>query len=153
MRSMWLTRLFTILSIVAIANSSEAQVAQDAHTTAAVIAVDRGWTVAEEKGDVAYVDALLLPEYRSISPDGSAHDKQAILANTRKATPERAAMIEKYLADHPMDMVVAINGDTAVLTFTAVNDAKKLVRSCDLFVYRSGCWHALYSQHTDAEKA
>ena len=41
---------------------------QGPHTAAAVIAADKGWTIAEEKGDVAYVEALLLPEYRSISP-------------------------------------------------------------------------------------
>jgi hypothetical protein len=81
------------------------------------------------------------------------HSKEAILANTRKATPEHAAMMEKYLIDHPSDMAVTINGDTAVLTFTTVTDAKKLIRSCDIFVYRGGHWHAFYSQHTDAEKA
>ncbi len=128
-------------------------VPQEPHTAAAVIAADKGWTIAEEKGDVAYVDALLLPEYRSISPDGSAHDKNAILAGTRKATADRAAMIEKYLTEHPTDMNVVINGDVAVLTFSAVNDAKKLIHSCDIFVYRDGRWRALYSQHTDAEKA
>ena len=117
-----------------------------------MIAVDKKWTAAEERGDVAYVDALLLPEYRSVSPDGSTHSKEAILINTRKATSERAAMIEKYLLEHPTDMAVTINGDIAVLTFTAVNDAKKLIRSCDIFVYRGGHWHALYSQHTDAEE-
>ena len=61
-------------------------------------------------------------------------------------------MIEKYFVDHPTDMAVEISGDTAVLTFTAVNDAKKLIRSCDVFVYRGGHWRALYSQHTDAER-
>jgi hypothetical protein len=81
------------------------------------------------------------------------HDKEAILTNTRKATAERAAMIEKYLADHPTDMAVAINGDTAVLTFIGKTDAKKLIRSCDIFVYRDGHWRAIYSQHSDAEKA
>ena len=153
MKSMWGATLFPLISLFAVVGFTDAQISQEAHTAAEVIAVDKGWTVAEEKGDVAYVDALLLPEYRSISTDGSVHSKEAILANTRKATPERAAMIDKYLTDHPTDMAVTINGDTAVLTFTAVNDAKKLIRSCDIFVYRGGHWHAFYSQHTDAEKA
>jgi hypothetical protein len=148
-----LAALFSIISMFVAAETSHAQVAQEPHTAAAVIAADKSWTVAEEKGDVAYVDALLLPEYRSISSDGSAHNKDAILASTRKATSERATMIEKYLVDHPSDMAVAINGDTAVLTFTAATDRKKLIRSCDIFVYRGGRWHAIYSQHTDAEKA
>lgn len=153
MKNMWSGALFVLVSIFAAAEFGVAQVLQEAHTADEVIAVDKGWTAAEEKGDVAYVDALLLPEYRSVSPDGSTHSKEAIVANTRKTTPERAAMIEKYLVDHPTDMAVTINGDTAVLTFTAVTDAKKLIRSCDIFVYRGGHWHAFYSQHTDAEKA
>src|ERR1700679_633071 len=114
MKSMWGATLFPLISLFAVAGFTDAQISQEAHTAAEAIAVDKGWTVAEEKGDVAYVDALLLPEYRSISTDGSVHSKEAILANTRKATPERAAMIEKYLIDHPADMAVAINGDTAV---------------------------------------
>jgi hypothetical protein len=153
MKNTWGATLFPLISLFAVAGSADAQISQEAHTTAEVIAVDKSWMVAEETGDVAYVDALLLPEYRSISPDGSTHSKEAILANTRKATPERAAMIKKYLVDHPTDMAVVINGDIAVLTFTAVNDAKKLILSCDIFAYRDGHWHALYSQHTDAEKA
>lgn len=153
MKSMWGATLFPLISLFAVGGFANAQIAQEAHTAAEVIAVDKGWLAAEEKGDVAYVDALLLPEYRSISPDGGVHSKEAILANTRKATPEHAAMIEKYLIDHPSDMAVTINGDTAVLTFTTLTDAKKLIRSCDIFVYRDGHWHAFYSQHTDAEKA
>ncbi|MDQ2833133.1 MAG: nuclear transport factor 2 family protein [Acidobacteriota bacterium] len=153
-----LAAVLFVVSMFAGVEASRAQPAQEAHTAEAVMAADKGWGVAEEKGDVAYVDALLLPEYRSISPDGGVHDKAAILASTRKSTPERAAMIEKYLADHPTEMAVIIDGDTAVLTFTAIPDAKKpdakrLIRSCDIFVYRNGHWRAIYSQHTDAEKA
>lgn len=150
------TLLRTLLFIVSIsvgAGASHAQPAQEPHTAAAVIAADKGWAVAEEKGDVAYVDAILLPEYRSISPDGRVHDREAILTSTRTASPERAATIEKYLADHPTEMAVVINGDIAVLTFIAKNDTKKPIRSCDIFVYRAGHWRAIYSQHTTAESA
>ena len=141
-----------IVSMVAIPYPSQAQSAQP-HTEAAVIAVDQAWSVAEEKGDVGYVDNLLLPEYRSVSPNGSIHDKTAILANTKHATPEHAAMIEKYIKDHPTDMAVVINGDVAVLTFTPKSDTKQLISSCDIFVFRNSQWHAIYSQHTTAEVA
>ena len=61
-------------------------------------------------------------------------------------------MIETYLAEHPTDMNVVLNGDTAVLTFSALNDTKKLIHSCDIFIFREGQWRAIYSQHTNAEK-
>lgn len=149
------TALVFIASIVAMPCPSQAQSAQP-HTAAAVIAADQAWSVAEEKGDVGYVDNLLLPEYRSVSPDGSIHDKAAILANTKHATPQHASLIEKYLKDHPTDMNVVINGDVAVLTFTPntpKSDTKKLISSCDIFVFRNRQWHAIYSQHTSAETA
>ena len=147
-----LPALLVTVSMAAMPHPSQAQSAQP-HTAAAVIAADQAWSVAEEKGDVGYVGNLLLPEYRSVSPDGSIHDKAAILANTRRATPEHAAMVEKYLKDHPTDMSVAIDGDVAVLTFTPKNNTRKLISSCDIFVFRNNQWHAIYSQHTTAETA
>jgi len=153
MKPSLLAAALAAVSIFSATQSSHAQAAEEPHTAGAVIAADKAWSVAEETGDVAFVEALLLPEYRSISPDGSVHDRAAIVASTRKATPERAAMIEKYMAEHPFDMTVAISGDTAVLTFTVKGDDKKRVRSCDIFVYRENHWHALYSQHTNAESA
>jgi Domain of unknown function (DUF4440) len=124
-------------------------------TAAAVIAADDGWSKAEETGDVAYVDNLLLPEYRSVSADGSIHDKATILAHTKKnvGSQDYAAKVAKWQADHPMDTAAVIQGDTAILTFRLKSVApEKGIMSSDVFVYRDGEWHAIYSQHTDAGK-
>jgi hypothetical protein len=122
-------------------------------TAAAVIAADDGWEKAEESGDVAYVDNLLLPGYRSVSADGSVHDKAAILANTKNniGSPDHAAKVAKWQAAHPMDTAAVIQGDTAVVTFHLKPlGPEKGIMSSDIFVYRDGQWHAIYSQHTDA---
>jgi hypothetical protein len=153
MKTMPLGLLLLAFSMLPTTEMSQAQSLQEAHSAAAVIAADKSWTIAEEKGDVAYLEDLLLPGYRSIAPDGTVHDKEAILAASRNTTPERVARIEKYLTDHPTDMQVTIEGDTAILTFTPKNEMKKLILSCDIFLYRKGRWHAIYSQHTDAEKS
>jgi hypothetical protein len=124
-------------------------------TEAAVIAADDGWEKAEEKGDVAYVDNLLLPDYRSVSADGSVHDKAAILANTKKniGSTEHATKVAQWLAAHPMETVALIQGDTAIVTFhLKPSGPGKGIMSSDIFVYRDGQWHAIYSQHTDAGK-
>lgn len=126
------------------------------HTEAVVIADDDAWGKAELSGDVAYIDALLLPGYRSINVDGSIHDKAAILAGARKHanSPAAAAAVrEKWGAAHPSITSVQMVGDTAILTF-ALNkqDNQKPIMSCDVFVYQGGRWHALYSQHTEAEE-
>jgi Domain of unknown function (DUF4440) len=145
-----------ILALLALLPSqSQAQSpSTESHTEAAVIADDVAWGNAENSGNVAYVDALLLPEYRSISPDGSIHDKTAILQHTRKSTTsaDSAAKVEKWKATHPYVIAVKIVGDTAVLTFSLdKQDSPKPIMSCDIFVYRDGHWRALYSQHTEAE--
>lgn len=124
-------------------------------TAAAVIATDDGWSKAEETGDVAYVDNLLLPEYRSVNADGSVHDKAAILASTKRniGSPDQAAKVAKWLAAHPMDTAAVIQGDIAILTFhLKTQTPEKGIMSSDIFVYRDGQWHAIYSQHTDAGK-
>jgi hypothetical protein len=122
-------------------------------TESAVTAVDNAWGHAEESGDTAFIDALLLPEYRSVNVDGSVHDKAAILASTKKnlGSTNTAAADEAWQAAHPQLTSVVITGDIAVLTFTLNKpDAPKRVMSCDIFVYREGHWHALYSQHSAA---
>jgi hypothetical protein len=120
-------------------------------TAEAVKAADEGWTKAEETGDVSYVDNLLLDGYRSVNPDGTVHDKAAILANTRKhaGSTEYAAKIQKWTADHPYGTDVFLQGDTAVVTFYSKPlGPQKGIMSCDIFTYVDGQWHAVYSQHT-----
>jgi len=124
-------------------------------TAAAVIAADNGWDRAENTGDVAYVDNLLLPDYRSVSADGSVHTKADILANAKSniGSPEHAAKVAKWQAAHPMDTAAVIQGDTAIVTFHLKPlGPEKGIMSSDIFVYRDGEWHAIYSQHTDAGK-
>jgi hypothetical protein len=150
--------LITALGLgIAAAHAGLAQSAKDVEprTEAAVIAADDGWGDAEDAGNSAFVDALLLPEYRSISSDGSVHDKAAILASVKKrvGTPISAADTAKWKAAHPSRTSVVITGDTAILTFTLNRPGSPAsVLSSDIFVYRSGHWHALYSQHSEAEK-
>jgi hypothetical protein len=55
----------------------------EAETSEAVVAAGKAWGAAEANGDVAFVDKLLLPEYRSIDANGKATTKAEILATTR----------------------------------------------------------------------
>jgi Domain of unknown function (DUF4440) len=134
-----------------------AQTASDSEprTEAAVVAADQRWDKAEDEGDTAFIESLLLPEYRSISSDGSVHDKAAIIASARKRhnSPDSAAANAKWLAAHPSLTSAVLTGDTAVLSFTLnLPGSPKLVLSSDIFVYREGHWRALYSQHSEAGK-
>jgi Domain of unknown function (DUF4440) len=148
-------RVLSVAAVLSLPLVAAASVKPQPKTAAAVIAADDGWEKAEESGDVAYVDNLLLPDYRSVSADGSVHDKAAILANTKHnaGSTEHAAKVAQWQATHPMDTMAVIQGDTAIVTFHLKPfGLEKGVMSSDIFVYRDGEWHAIYSQHTDAGK-
>lgn len=122
-------------------------------TEAAVVAVDEAWERAEQAGDLAYLNDLLLPEYRSVNIDGSTIDKAAILSSAQEngGSTGRAAIVAKWHSKHPARVTVEVVGDLALLTFIlSKQDVPERVMSCDIFVYRGGTWHALYSQHTQA---
>ncbi len=124
----------------------------DAKTEAAVAAADEAWGAAEEKGDAAYVDWLLLPDYRSIGHEGKVTGKDAIVAHTRAhaGSDTRKAEAAAWRAAHPSRSEVRLFGDTAVLNWVSTTAGSgEPVASCDIFVYRDGHWHAIYSQHTE----
>jgi hypothetical protein len=128
---------------------------ESARSEAAVIAVDQHWLQAELGGDSAWLDAMLLPEYRSVGADGVAHAKAAIVAHAAKnrGSGEERRKVEAWLNAHPSGKSVVIHGGTAVLSFyDPVLGPQKGVRSSDIFVYVDGRWHAIYSQHSAAGK-
>ena len=124
---------------------------ETAHDAAAVIATDDHWLQAEVGGDTAYLGQLLLPAYRSVSPDGSVHPRAAILAHaaTNRGSDKARRQVEAWLKTHPSQPSVVIQGDTAILSFYAGDAGTPgVVRSSDIFVYVDGHWRALYSQHS-----
>lgn len=124
---------------------------ETAKTAAAVMAVDQHWLEAEENGDVAWLDGMLLPGYRTVDADGSFATKAALLAHAAK-NHGSAAMKQKVAAwhqAHPVEQQVTLQGDTAILSFVSASPASKgKLYSSDVFAYIDGRWHALYSAHT-----
>lgn len=123
---------------------------ETAKTAAAVIAVDDHWLEAEENGDTAWLDAMLLPDYRSISADGNPADKQRILAGAtrNRGSDKMRKEVDAWLKAHPTRKSVVMQGDFAILSFA--DPKSERVMSSDVFVYRAGGWHAIYSQHSKA---
>lgn len=143
-------------AIVALAFSSpvtaaDVQMDKTTRTSAAVIAVDDQWSQAEVRGDTAWLDSMLLPEYRSIGVDGEVLDKKTLLAHAAKNRGSDAMRkyVEAWEKAHPSRKSVVMLGDVAILSFSDPRTGR--VRSSDIFVYRDGGWHALYSQHSKAE--
>ena len=130
-----------------------ATAAPEPHDAAGVVAADDAWLQAEIKGDGDFLDRLLIDGYRSVGNDGKVTDKAAIVgkARARGNSPDMAARVAKWRAEHPSRTAVTIAGDTAILTWISTKPgAGDPVSSCDIFVYEGGHWRALYSQHTAA---
>jgi hypothetical protein len=120
-------------------------------TVAALSAVEHHWMQAEVHGDVAYVAALLVPQYVSVNADGIAHPRSAILANAARngRSDSMARTVAEYMKLHPYGTSVRIEGDTGIVTFYSLKTGlAKGVLSSDIFAYFGGRWHAVYSQHT-----
>lgn len=123
---------------------------------AGVMATDNHWSLAEMTGDTAWLDDMLLPEYRSVGNQGMVHGKAEIMAGAakRKGTSLEQAKLKfaAYQRQHPYGSTVVMHGNTAVVTFyDPALGVQKGVRSSDVFIYLDGHWHALYSQHTGVQ--
>jgi hypothetical protein len=146
----------TTMSVLAAASAASAAGAganETRRSEAAVIAVDQHWLEAELGGDTAYLEQLLLPEYRSVDANGAVHSRAAIVAHAARSRGSDAQRrkVEAWLKAHPSGQSVVIHGDTAILSFyDPAKGAANDVRSSDIFVYVGGRWHALYSQHSKA---
>jgi len=139
--------------VAATSAASAAGIDESARSEAAVIAVDQHWLEAELDGDTAWLDDMLLPEYRSVGADGAVHPKSAIVAHAAKnrGSDAERRKVEAWLKAHPSGKSVVIHGDTAILSSTnPAKGAASDVRSSDIFIYAHGRWHALYSQHSGA---
>lgn len=144
------------MTIAATFAANAAEVDETGRNETAVIAVDRHWLEAELDGDSAWLDTMLLPEYRSVGADGVVHAKAAIIAHATKnrGNDSERRKVEAWLKAHPSGQSVVIHGDTAVLSFyDPALGAAKGVRSSDIFVYVDGRWHAIYSQHSAVGKS
>jgi hypothetical protein len=127
---------------------------EDAKTADTILAIENRWMSSEATGGVGYVDSLLMPGYRSVGALGIVHSKADILADTARNGKSNAMKlkVDAFFKAHPIASSVAIQGDTAIVTFYS----KRLgpthgVTSSDTFVYVGGRWRALYSQHTSLD--
>lgn len=144
----------TAVGIPVHAPDTDAHMDETTLTSTAVIAVDDHWSLAEMRGNTAWLRSLLLPSYRSIRADGSVWNKEILLAHAAKNRghgPEQLKAFDTWLKTHPMNESVTIHGDVAVLSFSDPKTGR--VRLSNVFVHEGGRWHALYSQLTRTEQA
>jgi hypothetical protein len=132
-----------------------AAVDETQRTEAALKRVDDHWGDAETDGDVAYLEQLLVPEYRSIDPKGGSHVRAMILDHARRNrghAAEARKVVDAYKQAHPTEMMVIIHGDVGIVSyFDPRRGADSSIRGSDFFIHEGNRWHAVYSLHNGAE--
>ncbi|OOG38852.1 hypothetical protein B0E52_13590 [Rhodanobacter sp. C06] len=152
---LWLGAAAIAAPAMAAPQGSASAADETAHTAAAVKAVDQHWLEAEESGDAAWLDSMLLPDYRSVGVAGTFATKAGIVAHAAKnrGSDKMKQQVAAWQAAHPVDQQVTLQGDTAILSFISAAPATKgKLYSSDVFVYADGRWRALYSAHTELGK-
>lgn len=106
----------------------------------AILDAEDGWNRAAATGDAAFLEALLAPEYVSISVNGSAHTKQQLVSSAKRRTGQNP----NWKAPPPNPTVtIDLMGDVAIVHYRAATSL-----GIDVFNRRAGHWVAVYSQHT-----
>jgi hypothetical protein len=124
-------------------------------TEAALRAIVDHWGDAETDGDVAYLEQLLVSEYRSIDAKGASHVRAGIVDHAKRNrghAAEAHKARDAYRQAHPTEKAVVIHGPVGVVSY--YNPHRGLdssIRGSDVFLYEGNRWHAVYSLHNGAE--
>lgn len=111
-------------------------------TESALIDLERVWTNAYEKRDVATMSCLLAPEYRHTAYDGKVMNRAEVLARLAALSKEDAThhQVQNVKASL-FGNVAVVYGDSRVTE--ADGTLLGVVRFTDVFVYRGGRWVAV----------
>jgi len=127
------------LLIALLASRLEAQ-----SDSAKLVQLNRGYVDAFMKGDAAWYDTHLAPEFECLCPDGSVVRRADFLAAAQRPMTNRSFNLDSVR--------VKLLGDVAVITaitpFVRADGTTGTNRYTDIWVKRSGSWLALQAQIT-----
>ncbi|HEV8447900.1 MAG TPA: nuclear transport factor 2 family protein [Gemmatimonadaceae bacterium] len=111
---------------------------------AKLVQLNRGYVDAFMKGDAAWYDTHLAPEFECLCPDGSVVRRADFLAAAQRPMTNRSFNLDSVR--------VKLLGDVAVITaitpFVRADGTTGTNRYTDIWVKRSGSWLALQAQIT-----
>jgi hypothetical protein len=112
--------------------------------SAKLVQLNRAYVDAYMKGDAAWYDAHLAPEFECLCPDGSVVRRTDFLAASQRPMTNRSFNLDSVR--------VKLLGDVAVITaitpFVRADGTTGTNRYTDIWVKRSGIWLTLQAQIT-----
>jgi ketosteroid isomerase-like protein len=125
------------------------ELADQQRDAATVQKLETAFTVAFLKGDTDFEKCLLLPNYAEVSRSGKWRELPDELAGTAKNRGKNLPLTDMPQID------VLLHGDVAIahglFTFTAPDGKSQSTRFSDVYVWKDGGWHVMYSQQTPAD--
>jgi hypothetical protein len=112
--------------------------------SAKLVQLNRGYVDAFMKGDAAWYDAHLTPEFECLCPDGSVVSRHDFLNAAQRPMTNRSFSLDSVR--------VKLLGDVAVITaitpFVRADGTTGTNRYTDIWVRRRGAWMTLQAQIT-----
>ena len=112
--------------------------------SATLVQLNRGYVDSFMKGDAAWYDAHLAPEFECLCPDGSVVNRRDFVAAAQKPMTNRSFSLDSVR--------VKLLGDVAVITaitpFVRADGTTGSNRYTDIWVRRRGVWMTLQAQIT-----
>jgi hypothetical protein len=109
-----------------------------------LVQLNRGYVDAFMKGDAAWYDAHLAPEFECLCPDGSVVRRADFLAGSQHPMTNRSFLLDSVR--------VKLLGDVAVITaitpFVRADGTTGTNRYTDIWVKRADTWLTLQAQIT-----
>lgn len=141
--------MLTAAGVALISCLGLAELRQGSKDAAAIVDLEQRLAAAWVKGDRAFIEALLAPDWTVTDPSGRVLTRQQVLDETFLTTDRK---IEAMTVD---DLEVRVLGDTAVATgrtratgsYRGVS-ASVVLRFTDVFVRRDSRWQVITSQGT-----
>jgi hypothetical protein len=125
------------------------ELADQQKDAATVEKLENAFAKAFLKGDTDFEKCLLLPNYAEVSRSGKWRELSDELEGTAKNRGENLSVADMPKVD------VLMHGDVAIahglFSFTSADGKTRNTRFSDVYVWKDGAWHVLFSQQTPSE--
>ena len=109
-----------------------------------LVQLNRGYVDAFMKGDAAWYDAHLAPEFECLCPDGSVVRRSDFVAAAQHPMTNRSFLLDSVRVKLVGDVAVI----TAITPFVRADGTSGTNRYTDIWVKRGGTWMTLQAQIT-----
>jgi hypothetical protein len=118
-----------------------------AANAASLARVEDAWNEAFMRGNIDYLECLLVPDFVTVTPHGK-RDRAWELEHARQNRGSSAPIL------HFAGTVFQIKGTTGIAKLYKPESADgqhAATQLADVFTFQAGAWRAIYSQHTFVE--